>query len=47
MDAVVLAPDNALDPPPPPTRLYERLRQIADYTWDESKPPVHSTYDYW
>ncbi|KJZ80283.1 hypothetical protein HIM_00133 [Hirsutella minnesotensis 3608] len=48
MDAAVLASDNVPDPPPPPPpRLYERLRQIAGYTWDESKPPFHSTYDYW
>ncbi|KAM4059112.1 histidine kinase-, DNA gyrase b-, and HSP90-like ATPase domain-containing protein [Hirsutella rhossiliensis] len=48
MDAVVLVPDHVLDPPPPPPpRLYERLRQIAGYTWDESKPPFHSTYDFW
>lgn len=37
-------PDDILDPPP---RLYERLRQIAGYTWDESKLPFHSTYDFW
>ncbi|KAF4507252.1 hypothetical protein G6O67_005911 [Ophiocordyceps sinensis] len=47
MDAVVV-PDHVLDPPPPPPpRLYERLRQIAGYSWDESKPPLHSTYDFW
>lgn len=38
------ASDNVLDPPP---RLYERLRQIAGYSWDESIPPFHSTYDFW
>ncbi|KAF4126309.1 Signal transduction histidine kinase [Geosmithia morbida] len=38
------ASDNLLDPPP---RLYERLRQIAGYSWDESIPPFHSTYDFW
>lgn len=43
-------PDDVLDPPPPPPpppRLFERLRQIAGYTWDESKQPFHSTYDFW
>ncbi|TAQ86227.1 hypothetical protein B7494_g5445 [Chlorociboria aeruginascens] len=33
-----------LDPPP---RLFDRLRQIAGYTWDESKAPFHSSYDNW
>ncbi|UNI19958.1 Histidine kinase [Purpureocillium takamizusanense] len=50
MDDAVLMPDDVLDPPPPPPpppRLFERLRQIAGYTWDESKPPFHSTYDFW
>ena len=36
--------DDLLDPPP---RLYERLRQIAGYDWDESKLPFHSTYGFW
>jgi hypothetical protein len=31
----------------PPERLFERLRQIAGYTWNESKAPVHSSYDNW
>jgi hypothetical protein len=31
----------------PPPRLFERLRQVAGYTWDESKKPVHSSYDNW
>jgi len=31
----------------PPPRLFERLRQIAGYTWDESKQPIHSSYDNW
>jgi hypothetical protein len=42
------ATEDLLDPPP---RLYERLRQIAGYTWEEdtatSRTPVHSTYDAW
>lgn len=47
MDGAALMPDHVLDPPPPPPRLFERLRQIAGYTWDESKPPFHSSYDFW
>lgn len=50
MDGEQLATDaqHQLDTaPPPPPRLYERLRQIAGYTWDESKSPFHSTYDFW
>ncbi|KAF4995761.1 hypothetical protein FGRMN_4922 [Fusarium graminum] len=39
-----LVTDDLLDPPP---RIYERLRQIAGYTWDESQLPFHSSYDYW
>ncbi|KHJ34711.1 putative hsp90-like protein [Erysiphe necator] len=30
-----------------PAGLYERLRQIDGYTWDESKPPYHSSYNNW
>ncbi|KYK55260.1 ATPase-like, ATP-binding domain protein [Drechmeria coniospora] len=49
MDGAALASDDILDPPPPPPppRLFERLRQIAGYTWDETKPPFHSSYDFW
>lgn len=36
--------DSALDPP---VRLFERLSQIAGYSWDETKPPTHSSYDNW
>ena len=36
--------DDLLDSP---ARIYERLRSIAGYTWDESKPPFHSSYDNW
>ncbi|CAD6445473.1 3802c688-4c3b-4dd0-a545-8df77b654adc [Sclerotinia trifoliorum] len=36
--------DGVLDPPP---RIFERLSQIAGYTWDESKEPFHSSYDNW
>ncbi|KAE8452450.1 hypothetical protein EG329_000352 [Mollisiaceae sp. DMI_Dod_QoI] len=31
----------------PPLRLYERLRQITGYIWDEEKEPFHSSYDNW
>lgn len=31
----------------PPDRLYERLEQLAGYTWDEEKEPFHSSYDNW
>jgi hypothetical protein len=45
MDSAALAPDDSnLDPPP---RLYERLRQLAGYTWDESHLLSHSSYDFW
>ncbi|KAM0561699.1 hypothetical protein ACHAPJ_002868 [Fusarium lateritium] len=44
MDGASLVSDDLLDPPP---RIYERLRQIAGYTWDESQLPFHSSYDYW
>ncbi|KAF3343972.1 hypothetical protein VD0002_g8238 [Verticillium dahliae] len=37
-------PDDQHDPP---ARLFERLRQIAGYTWDDSHPPFHTTYDIW
>ena len=30
-----------------PVRIFERLRQIAGYTWDESSPPLHTSYDNW
>ncbi|KAK7398052.1 Chk1 protein kinase [Neonectria punicea] len=44
MDGATLTSDDLLDPPP---RLYERLNQIAGYTWDEINLPFHSTYDFW
>ncbi|KAI5467000.1 hypothetical protein BGZ63DRAFT_370132 [Mariannaea sp. PMI_226] len=44
MDGAALISDDLLDPPP---RVYERLRQIAGYTWDESSLPFHTTYDFW
>ncbi|KAL2427946.1 Peroxide stress-activated histidine kinase mak3 [Exophiala dermatitidis] len=35
------------DLPLAPTRLFERLSQIPNYTWDRSFAPFHSTYDHW
>jgi hypothetical protein len=42
--AAVLGGEKQVQPFP---KLYERLRQIAGYTWDESRAPVHSSYDNW
>ncbi|CAK7267416.1 Chk1 protein kinase [Sporothrix epigloea] len=36
--------NDALDPP---AHIFERLRQIAGYTWDETLPPLHTSYDNW
>lgn len=36
--------DGSLDPP---ARMYERLRQIPGYTWDETRWPLHTSYDNW
>ncbi|KAK5660738.1 hypothetical protein OQA88_12104 [Cercophora sp. LCS_1] len=44
MESAARAPDDQVEIP---SRLFERLRQIAGYTWDESQPPFHSTYDNW
>jgi len=44
MDSAAIAADDPLDPPP---RIIERLRNIAGYTWDETKTPFHSSYDNW
>ncbi|KAK3905363.1 hypothetical protein C8A05DRAFT_12807 [Staphylotrichum tortipilum] len=30
-----------------PARILERLRQISGYTWNDSRPSFHSTYDNW
>lgn len=35
---------DALDPP---ARLFDRLRQLAGYSWDENRRPLHSSYDNW
>ncbi|KAI4599230.1 hypothetical protein KJ359_002189 [Pestalotiopsis sp. 9143b] len=44
MDSSLVVMDDQLDPPP---RIFERLRQIAGYTWDDTQRPFHSTYDNW
>ncbi|KAI0025269.1 putative histidine kinase HHK1p [Xylariomycetidae sp. FL0641] len=44
MDGSVVVPDEQLDPP---ARIFERLRQLAGYAWDESHQPFHSSYDNW
>ncbi|ORY64032.1 putative histidine kinase HHK1p [Pseudomassariella vexata] len=41
---VAMDEDSTFDPP---VRIFERLRQIAGYTWDENRRPYHSTYDNW
>ncbi|KAI0378455.1 putative histidine kinase HHK1p [Hypomontagnella monticulosa] len=44
MDGSVVMPDDQLDPP---ARIFERLRQLGGFTWDESRRPFHSSYDNW
>ncbi|KAH6656642.1 hsp90-like protein [Truncatella angustata] len=44
MDSSMALLDDQLEPPP---RIFERLRQIAGYAWDEAQRPYHSTYDNW
>ncbi|ROT39381.1 peroxide stress-activated histidine kinase mak2 [Sodiomyces alkalinus F11] len=44
MDGAAIVSDDHLDPP---SRLFERLRQIAGYTWDDTQPPFHTSYDIW
>ncbi|KAK2064586.1 hsp90-like protein [Colletotrichum caudatum] len=44
MDGAAIGSDDHFDPP---SRLFERLRQIAGYTWDESSLPFHTSYDIW
>ncbi|KAK1595981.1 hsp90-like protein [Colletotrichum navitas] len=44
MDGAAIGSDDHFDPP---SRLFERLRQIAGYTWDESRLPFHTSYDIW
>ncbi|KAI8955898.1 putative histidine kinase HHK1p [Xylaria longipes] len=44
MDGSAALPDEQLDPP---ARIFERLKQLAGYSWDESIQPFHSSYDNW
>ena len=44
MDVPAVHSDDVLDPP---ARIFERLRLIAGYSWDDSKAPFHSSYDNW
>ncbi|TQN73435.1 Hybrid signal transduction histidine kinase K, partial [Colletotrichum shisoi] len=44
MDGNAIGSEDHFDPP---SRLFERLRQIAGYTWDESRLPFHTSYDIW
>lgn len=44
MDGAAVPGDDQHDPP---SRLFERLRQIAGYTWDEEEPPWHLSYASW
>ncbi|KAI8964971.1 putative histidine kinase HHK1p [Daldinia sp. FL1419] len=37
-------PEDQFDPP---ARIFERLRQLGGFTWDESRRPFHSSYDNW
>ncbi|KAI1471549.1 putative histidine kinase HHK1p [Daldinia caldariorum] len=42
--SLVMPEDQQLDPP---ARIFERLRQLGGFTWDESRKPFHSSYDNW
>ncbi|KAI1781077.1 putative histidine kinase HHK1p [Hypoxylon cercidicola] len=44
MEGPVVMLDDQLDPP---ARIFERLRQLGGFTWDESRRPFHSSYDNW
>ncbi|OTB04328.1 hypothetical protein M426DRAFT_58889 [Hypoxylon sp. CI-4A] len=44
MDGSVAMSDDQLDPP---VRIFDRLRQLGGFTWDESRRPFHSSYDNW
>ncbi|TPX07877.1 uncharacterized protein E0L32_010452 [Thyridium curvatum] len=44
MDGSVVMTDESIDPP---ARLFERLRLIPGFAWDESRPLFHSSYDSW
>ncbi|KAK3314985.1 hypothetical protein B0H66DRAFT_452847, partial [Apodospora peruviana] len=45
MDSTAIPPDD--QQLGPPARIFERLRQIAGYAWDDSARPFHSSYDNW
>ncbi|KAK3397352.1 hypothetical protein B0T20DRAFT_356714 [Sordaria brevicollis] len=47
MESVAIPPQDDQQQLDPPARIFERLRQIAGFAWDETKPPYHSTYDNW
>ncbi|KAI5863392.1 putative histidine kinase HHK1p [Durotheca rogersii] len=44
MDGSLAMLDDQFDPP---ARIFERLRQIGNFAWDESRRPFHSSYDTW
>ncbi|KAI0549538.1 putative histidine kinase HHK1p [Xylaria curta] len=44
MDGSAALLDEQLDPP---ARIFERLKQLAGYSWNESIQPFHSSYDNW
>jgi hypothetical protein len=45
MDGPAIPSDDQHDHPP--LRIFERLRQIPGYTWDETQPPYHTSYENW
>lgn len=44
MEEPLVMPDDQLELP---TRIFERLRQLGGFTWDESRRPFHSSYGNW
>jgi hypothetical protein len=51
MDGPAISPDGQFDRldqlEQPPARVFERLRQLPGYTWDETRTPYHTSYDNW
>ncbi|KAI1761687.1 putative histidine kinase HHK1p [Hypoxylon sp. FL1150] len=47
MEGPVVMPDTQLDMLDLPARIFERLRQLGGFTWDESRRPFHSSYNNW
>ncbi|OIW27385.1 hsp90-like protein [Coniochaeta ligniaria NRRL 30616] len=51
MDGPAITPDDQLGRldqlDHPPSRIFERLRQLAGYTWDETRTPYHTSYENW